>query len=307
MLGAMAAGTAIVLFVATRRTPEATPVLAQPKAQPQRPAEDPWLSKDAAAQIVQQGGELGSLFGGLELGGPAPSQEMRDSIEKFARANRVNIELEISEGRLDAIHFNVTYSGCCGYEAADVLATRLDRPSVGGGCMGGTPMWINDWAMTKENGTYMRARVRTNRVDVRWEKTLTTAALLERANGLLGQDAVKLKAAERSRWVEFGNQNMLTVPFPFQPYGFGYAVDMRDADYGLQLVVAHARIAEVSFMLPDLGDDGVRFLTAKQALLATWGRPRLKTKEMWTWRSSDRLVTAEIGIWRAHVSIRELR
>lgn len=305
MLGTMVAGTAIVLLLAARRSPETTPV-AVPAPSP-RPREDPWLSKEASAQIVNDGGRLGPLFDGVVLGGPAPSKEIRDRVEKFARANDVEIDLEIVDERLDAVRFSVTYGGCCGYEGADVLAMRLDRPSVGGGCFGGAPMWINDWAITSENGTYLRASVRTNRVDVRWERTLTTAALLERANGLLDQDAVKLKAAEGKRWVEVGNRNTLAVPYHFQAYGYEYAVDMRYAEHGLELVVAHGRISEVSFLLPELSsDEGERRRNAEKALLASWGRPTKKSDELWTWRTADRYVTAEHGSWRPRISIRAL-
>src|SRR5687768_5811942 len=96
----------------------------KPPAPPTRApvAETPWLSKEAASQIVGPGGTLGPLFANVMLGGLAPSAEERARIAEFASANRVKIDLEVDDDELVAIRFDVTYGGCCGYEGAEVLA-----------------------------------------------------------------------------------------------------------------------------------------------------------------------------------------
>lgn len=309
MLCAMVAGTALVMLVGARHDPSPKP------AAPARLEEEPWLSKEAAAQIIGADGKLGPLFAGVELGGPAPSIETRERIENFARANHVDIELEIAEATLVSVRFAVTYAGCCGYEGADVLALRLGRPSTGVCCVCGPDTWINDWAIASDDGTYMRAKVRVNRVEVRWEHALDVTGMLDRANRLLGQDAESVRAAAGERWAS------RSVPSPYygepaKPYAFlamphatyfDLAIDLRSNDeFGAQLIVEDGRIAEVSFVMRELEEDSDTRSAATKALRATWGQPVSRKRGTWTWRTADRVVTAALDTWRPSVTIRKL-
>lgn len=172
-LGVMVAGTTLVVLAGSRPASE-------PRAPvTRRPSEAPWLSREAASQIIGSRGGLGPLFEGIELGGPAPSAGVRARIAQFARANNVKIELEIAEDEVAAVRFEVMFGGCCGYEGADVLALRLDRPTAQD-CCGCEKSWLDDWAITTDDGAVLRARVRVNRVSVRWERPLTVDDLVER-------------------------------------------------------------------------------------------------------------------------------
>ena len=92
MLVAMAAGTLLVMVVGARGSEPHTPPVA-----PARTPEEPWLSREAAAQLITADGKLGPLFADVTLGGPAPSPAVRARIAKFARDNRIKIDLEVSE------------------------------------------------------------------------------------------------------------------------------------------------------------------------------------------------------------------
>ena len=128
MLAAMVAGTVAVIAGVPRREP-APPGRAHPSVGAR---ERPWLTREATAQIVTVDGSLGPLFAGVELGGPPPTPDVRARINAFARANQVEIELDVADDTLVAVRFAVSFGGCCGYEAADVLALRLGRPDTGG-------------------------------------------------------------------------------------------------------------------------------------------------------------------------------
>jgi hypothetical protein len=314
MLCAMVAGTALVMLVGARREPSASKASA-----PRRVEAQPWLSKEAAAQIVGADGRLGPLFAGVELGGPAPSIEVRERIEKFARSNHVDIQLEIVDAELASVRFAVSYAGCCGYEGADVLALRLRRPSTGGCCVCGPDTWINDWAFASDDGTYMRASVRVNRVEVRWERTLNLTGLLERANSLLGSDATRVRAVARERWETrhvpsrfYGEPDeahaFVAMPYARRDYPADLPIDLRsNEDFGVQLGVQNGRIAEVSFAMRELGDQSDdAFKAATKALRSTWGRPLARSHDKWTWRTADRTITAELAAWPARVTIRAL-
>lgn len=315
MLGAMVAGTALVMLVGARHAP-----VAKMPSPPARVAEaEPWLTAEAAAQIVGEHGKLGPLFAGLELGGPAPSADVRERIEKFARANHVELELEIVDAQLTSVRFAVTYAGCCGYEPADVLALRLDRPSTGHCCVCGDDTWINDWALANED-LYMRASVRVNRVEVRWAPRLKLPELLARANALIGMDASSVRAAAGERWqVRYVSSGLYGVPDVAATFfAVPYASARYPLDYPIYLgylgwpdegwarvTIEDGRIAEVSLVVRDLGEEGESRADALKALRSTWGRPSVRRRNLWTWRANDRSVTAEIGTYEPHVTVRK--
>ena len=290
-LGAMVAGSVLVLVVGARRDP------GPPPETPRPPLETPWLTQEAAAEIVAPGGGLGPLFAGVTLGGLAPSPTVRAHIAEFARAHNVDIKLEIVDDEVAAVRFEVMYGGCCGYEGADALGRRLGRPKTDS-CCGCDEDWIDDWAMSAEDGVHVRARVRVNRVSVRWEPELTLDGLVARADALLGADRVAVAKAAGDRWFEIepNRQYQLDVPYAFDKYRM-----LRPGELGLQIVAAAGKIVEVSFTVRSNDDDGERRIA--ELLRSHWGRPRVND-ESWTWRKRDRLVSAEVGYSSAAVTIR---
>lgn len=313
MLGVMVAGTALVMLLGARHAP-----VAKKAAPPARIAEaEPWLSKEAAAQIVDENGQLGPLFAGAELGEPAPSIEVRERIERFARANHVEIELEILDARLASVRFAVSYAGCCGYEAADVLARRLGRPSTGNCCVCGTDTWINDWALINDH-VYRRARVRVNRVEVRWARQLTLSELLARANELVGMDAAAVRDAAGERWQVFPvssglydvpdvPQAFLAVPYAGYLYPDEYPIDLRRPDeLGFSVNVVDGRISEVSVMVAGLNREGEERADALKTLRSTWGPPTIRRRNLWTWHVRDRRITAVVDSYQPQVTVRAI-
>jgi hypothetical protein len=289
----MIAGSVAVMLVAKRR-PE-PPAKSAPVA---RALERPWLTREAAAQIVGPGGSLGPVFSDVELGGPAPAPVVRTRIAEFARANGIDIDFEVIDGELAAVRFAVTFGGCCGYEGADTLARRFDRPRAQS-CCGCDLDWVNDWTVALEDGIHVRGRVRVNRVEVRWERTATMAELLDRADSVIGKARARVRASAGDRWTELepGQRYLLEVPYPFarrNDFGALVKLEARD-DLGLQVMVEHGRIAEVSFVLRDIDDaDDVRELST--TLRARWGQPRIVGNEPKTlaWRTPARSITAEL-------------
>ncbi|HEY5926325.1 MAG TPA: hypothetical protein VIV11_31785, partial [Kofleriaceae bacterium] len=289
----MVAGTALVMIAGARQDQ------AHEVAAPQPVRETPWLTPEAAAQIVGPGGSLGPLFEGVKLGGTPPSAEVRARIEEFARANRVDIAFEVVDEQLLAVHFAVTFGGCCGYEGADVLALRMRRPETSL-CCGCQESWVDDWAIASDDGVHMRARVRVNRVEARWERTLSFAELLERAEGLLGRSATTGSEIV-DRWiVGEGGRHVLETPYPFTTFtDFGQPVPLRDRnDLGIQVLIDSGRITEVALEFRD--PDGS---VTTAALRSRWGRPRV-AHDTWTWRTANGTVTAELGDWPKRITIR---
>lgn len=257
----------------------------KPKAPPRvaHVPETPWLSKEAAAQIVGPDGELGPLFANVMLGGLAPSAEEQARIEGFARTNHATIDLEIVEDQLVAIRFDVTYGGCCGYEGAEVLALRAHRPTVGGGCMGGPKLWVTDWT-TENDGTYLRANVDINRVTFRWERTLTADELLDRADETLGVDTAQLQRSANDRWRSVANgRYLLEVPYPQQRWDVPRAEEL-----GLAIGADRGRVTELGVTVRSTEQR-----TAEDALKAKWGRPSVRGST-WTWHKRDRVIEAEV-------------
>lgn len=290
MLCVMAAGTALVVLVGARR---AQPIRAKPA--PPGPPEAPWLTTAAEAQIVGPGGTLGPLFAGVELGGPAPPPEVRARIAGFARANHVDIDLEIVDEELAAVRFEATFGGCCGYEGADVLALRLGRPHIGGPCTGEPATWLDDWSFATEDGAYLRARIRVNRIALRWEPSATLPELVEHADRLLG---TTVRKSDRWRELEPGRY-LLEVAYPFDQLG-NHVVSRLDLDdLGIDVRTERGAIVQVSLALARLDDDGLAALSAR------WGPPRTQGETTWTWRTPDRTITAELADSRPRITIRK--
>jgi hypothetical protein len=263
----------------------------EPAAVKPRPhVEERWLSREAAAELFDADGHPGPLFAGVEIGGPAPSQEVEARIAAFARANHIDVDLEIHDAELAAIRIDVTYGGCCGYEGADVLALRLHRPTGGGGCLCGEPWWLDDWSFTT-SGVHARVAVRVARVTVRWEKELSLADLVARADEMIGESKDDVRDAAGDRWIEVAREHyLLEMPHTNR---WMYAcsplpLDSRD-DLGAYLTTEHGQITEVAFTAGSVddaeGDPGA-------VLRARWGRPRVRDG-VWTWNLHDRIVTAE--------------
>jgi hypothetical protein len=299
MLGAMAAGTVAVLLLGARWSEPS-----RPATPPARPHETPWLSPEAAAQIIGPGGSLGPLFAGTSFGEPVPAA-VRSRIAAFARANHVAIDLEDRDDELAAIRFEVSYSGCCGYEGVDVLALRLARPYTGGPCLGGPETWVNDWALMIDEGTYVRARVRVNRLVVRWERAWSAPEVVEHADELVGQSVAAVRARLGDRWFDLPVGALIEAPFVFPAFGVypGSATPLNDDERGIHVLVEHGRIAEVSFVLADR-DASVAPL--REAVRARWGRPRTKRGDIWKWRTPDRSITADVASYWSMLTIRAI-
>jgi hypothetical protein len=213
--------------------------------------EVPWLTAEAAAQVVGTDDGLGPLFAGVELGGPPPPPDIRDRIDRFARANRVDIDLEVVDGAVAAVRFGVTFSGCCGYEGADELTMQLGRPKAGS-CCSCDWTWVDTWSWSPSHGVHLAVRVRVNRVDVRWEREATFAQVYERANALIGRDAASVGREAGDRWfvVESDREYLLEVPYPLGVRSIPAAEGVRDRDdLGLHVMTEHGRVTQVSFVL----------------------------------------------------------
>ena len=291
LLAVMIGGTVAVLALGSRSRSAPEPPVVRRKV-----PEQPWLSAEAAAKVIGDGGALGPLFDGVELGGPAPSPRTRALIAAFARSNNVEIDLQISGGLLTAVRFDVTYGGCCGYEAADLLARRLARPYNGGGCFG-EKIWLNDWATSNEDGTRMRAKVDVNHVSVRWEPELILPEVLARADRLMGGQADAVGKRAHERWISLERgQYLLELPYDFGGYR-EYAATAPD-QLGFRVGVRANRISTIGFSVRDQSDD-TKLL---KQLKAHWGAPERKG-ESFVWSKPDRTITADVAGDTAYVSI----
>lgn len=288
----MLAGAALVggLVSCRGRDPEPAP---EPTV---KATEPPWMDREAIAQLIAEGGMPGPLFAGIVLGGPPPSAEARARVAGFARANNLDLQLDVAGDKLVAIRFDVSYGGCCGYEGADKLGLRLDRPQTID-CLDCTfSGWLDDWTRASEDWTVvMRASIRVNRVKVRWERALTEAELFERAEALIGQDYEALGAAAGDRWHEltFEHDYLLEVPYPFNPsFGrvhSGLPLSER-TDLGLRLTLERRKIVQVSFALSTKDDAH----TARKLAAATkrWGRPGAGEYDEMVWRKPGHTISA---------------
>ena len=292
----MVAGTAVVMFAGARGSPPNRGMQTTTRS-----PEQPWLTHEAAAQIIASDGSLGPLFAGVELGAPVPAAA-RARIAEFARKNQVTIDLETEDDQLTAVHFDVTFSGGVGYEGADVLALRLGRESTGVCCVCGPDTWIDDWSRELDGGMHVRAAVRVNRVTARWEKTATLAELLDRAERLVGRPAESVRQEAGDRWVEVEpNHYLIEMPFHFRSSdsAIGFSQQLSHThDYGIQVTVERDRIAQVSLTLRDQSTELAKLLRTR------WGRPAAKREDTSTWRTPEQTRTAELWDYESTVTIR---
>lgn len=267
-------------------------VVVRPRAAPPSEAaalplpEKPWFSKEAADQVFGADNQLGPLFTGIVLGGSPPSAEIRAQIAAFARANDVQIDFEVDDDELVAVRFDVTFGGCCGYEGVDKLARGLGRPGNGGGC--GMPFFFYDnWAIAHDDGTHFRARVRVNRLSVRWEKALALEDVLARAEAALGADRAVLAdaAGDRFTTLESGKRFLLEAPYRYSDTGEWRPSRALPANRGIELVTSQRFVTEVSFTTDEE--------RARRVLRQRWGKPRTNRDDnTWTWYQRDRTITA---------------
>ncbi|HEX7700816.1 MAG TPA: hypothetical protein VF403_08845 [Kofleriaceae bacterium] len=284
-------------MVVAARTPD--PIARAPVV---KKTERPWLTHEAKSQLVGPDGTPGPLFAGVTLGGSPPSAEARARIAEFARANHLDIRLEVSDDELRAIRLSVTFGGCCGYEGADSLASRFHRPKRQS-CIDCKSDWVDDWSIALDIGVNIRARVRVNRFEVRWEPTLSTTELLETADGIVGKQRAEVTKAAAERWIELehGHRYTLEVPYPFRHVSYGeYAAALPDSAANLQIEGEHGHIDEVAFTLRDGDIDDV-----KATMRAHWGRPHV-AGSTWVWKKHDRTITAEVDDYSSAVTIHAL-
>ena len=82
---AIVATAALAVLLGARQSKPAQAPPAAPAAR-----ERPWLTPEAAAQIIGPGGSLGPLFAGVELGGPAPSPAVSSALGARHHAARID-------------------------------------------------------------------------------------------------------------------------------------------------------------------------------------------------------------------------
>jgi len=238
MIVAMVAGTGLVVFLGTRHHDEP-----EPPPQPVVHPPDEWVSKEARAQLVAEGGGPGPLFAGLVIGGPAPSADARARIAEFAQNNHVDIDLETQHDQLVAIWIDVTFKGGYGSEGADVFALRLKHPSTSR--CGGDSRWIDMWAFVLDSGIRLRGNVAINRVQARWEKPAALADLVARADELLGMDVETVKASAGKRWhTTPGGHYLVDAAIPF-PKGWPGEWEFEPANLGFLLSEQGGKIVRV--------------------------------------------------------------
>nr|MBA3454460.1 hypothetical protein [Deltaproteobacteria bacterium] len=279
----MICGTVLVMVVGAR---DARPV--RPTPVPARWVEAPWLTREASAQLIGPGGTLGPLFAGVILGGSAPPAAIRERIAAFAAEHDVDIDLEIRDSEVVAVEVGVTFDGGFGYEGADVLALRLLRPSFSG--CGVPKTWLNDWGLGLDDGTYLHARVRVNRIEVRWIPTMSQTEVLTFAESLLDARISDVRRLVGDRLLDRGGSAEVEIPFAAtrdDPFAHAYG------DFAMHLLVEEGRVASVRVDLRGWNEEQERANT--RLVTARFGRPRKHHNEhstWWRWRRPDRIIDA---------------
>lgn len=291
MAGVMIVAAAATVWLGARH-------FSQPEqVAPAAAREKPWLGRDAAAQIITSDGELGPLFEGSTVGGSAPSAATRDRIAKFARDNHVTIDLDITDDTLVSVRFDVTFGGCCGYEGADTLTLRLQRPKTsecGCGCPTG---WVDDWEISTPSGAYVLARVRVNRVIVRWESKLTLAEVLARADHLLGADAATIAKTAGYHWVELAPHHRYRLELPYileaGEKWRQYSPRALPRTFAIDAIVSSGKITELAV---EIGRYSFANLSELEPTLEShWGRSVAREQGeqiLSVWSRPDREITA---------------
>ena len=281
---------AVMVFAGRRRDPKAA-TMPLPHAH-----ERPWLTREASDQIVGPSGALGPLFADVTLGGDAPSPTTRARIAEFARDNHVDITFDVVHHELRAIRFGVTFGGCCGYEAVDNLGIRLDRPKTYGGS-DRRGDWVDDWSLVTDD-VHVQAHAQINRLELRWEPTVTLDEMLDRAESLVGQTKASVREAAGDHFVEgYYDWNVLEVPYPFEPRSRGM---YERGGLGMVLAFDHGRVNEVSIGMRN-PEDGDALATT---LRARWGRSHVdKDDGTTTWRAHGHTIKGTLDSERAQLTI----
>jgi len=278
-----------------------------PRRHPHAPArrvhktERPWLTRDAQDQLIGENGAPGPLFAGVTLGGLPPTQDQRDAIAQFANANAVDIELEVRDDTLTAIRASVTFGGCCGYEAVDVLGRRLSRPhlSLCVDCDDYVP--VDDWAYEPEHGVHVSFHTHVNTLAVRWEPALSTDEALDAVEAIVGERIDKLKRAAGDRLTEREpHEYLLGLPYDASRPAFEGT-----RKPGMAVRVHAGVITEVELDVFIEGDEESR-APIEKLLRARFGRPRIDAETgAWTWHHDGHAIAADLCSYDpcAHMTI----
>lgn len=263
-----------------------------------------WLTRDAQDQLIGADGEPGPLFAGVTLGGPDPGTEQRAAIAAFAKANNVDIRLEVRGDTLVAIRASITFGGCCGYEAVDVLGLRLSRPRIYhcNDCSDYTP--VDDWAYEPEPGVHVRFHTHVNALSVRWEPALSTDEVLDTAEAMLGTSIDKVKRTAGDRITEWEPHDY-TLELPYDREHPPFEGNMQ----GGAAVHAHAgavtQVALDVFAPEPPADAPADEPTPIEKLLrARYGRPHVDAETgEWSWHRHGHAITANISGYAAQASV----
>ena len=262
--------------------------------------ERPWLTREAEDELIGEHGEPGPLFAGVTLGGPPPSVEQRLAIATFARDHAVDIQLEIKAETLVAIRASITFGGCCGYEAVDVLGRRLSRPNINVRIDDNDYIPGDDWAFEPDPMTHVRFHTHVNTLTVRWEPALTTNELLDTVEGMIGARVSKLAHASGDRMRESDPHDyLLELPYdgPRPPFEGSPQIGVH--------VSAHAgAVTEVSFEVIGDPPEDVECAPVEKVLRARYGRPHVdaETGEL-TWHRNGHVIVAEISSYSERASV----
>jgi hypothetical protein len=122
----LAATSTVLLCGMVLRSPlaVATETPSDTGATVRRSPERPWLTREAAAQVVRDDGGLGPLFDGLTLGGPPPSPALRARLAAFEAANDVHLGVEIGEGVVVAVRSTSRSAAAVGTRAPTCSRSR---------------------------------------------------------------------------------------------------------------------------------------------------------------------------------------
>ena len=288
LLAAMLVGTPTVMVLGARDDAPAAPAQIAPTY-----TEKPWLSREATAQLIAPGGMLGPLFAGVILGGSEPPAPIRERIAAFAREHDIDIDLNVDDGMVTAVTIGVTYDGGYGYQGADVLAFRMQRPNSGVCCVCGPDTWYNDWGIGFADGTYLHARVNVNRVEARWVAGMSTTEVLAFAESLVGLRMSELRTRFGDRMFD-RYRDYTDIEIPYANTSSNEPLVIAHGDYAMKIMSSDdGHVGDVSIRLRGWDDEGDE--ANKRIVLARYGRPRRERNEhstWWSWRRNDYTISA---------------